>query len=289
MDGDKINTYGIGSNNPNTNKLKDGDEVNVYDANPISVDTDGDGLSDGDEVNKYRTDPTDEDYDDDGVKDGDDYNPLTDLKITVNIQKIEQYYGSNQNVDPYGGEGDFYVKVWIDGTLYKSAEPIKKDDWCLDENELTNVIYTKNIDDDKRTIDIKIELWDDDTPWSADDHMDINSVGADHNLDITYDVRYGRWDGDDKIGDSDGYGFTQSYRESEWRAKMWFDITMNDNDEDEVAYWAEVNVYGTDPTKSDTDGDGLNDGAEVNVYKMEPTVRNDRYAVIVCGGAAGGN
>ena len=47
---------------------------------PLSADTDGDGLSDGQEVNVYRTTPTNADTDGDGLKDGEevgrDTNPL---------------------------------------------------------------------------------------------------------------------------------------------------------------------------------------------------------------------
>ena len=49
-------------------------------ADPLSADTDGDGLSDGQEVNVYRTTPTNADTDGDGLKDGEevgrDTNPL---------------------------------------------------------------------------------------------------------------------------------------------------------------------------------------------------------------------
>jgi len=65
------------------------------------------------------------------------------------------------------------------------------------------------------------------------------------------------------MGDSDGYGYSESNRENFFRAKIWFDIRQNDYDNDGLKYWEEVNVYGTDPTNWDTDGDGLLDGIDV--------------------------
>src|SRR5699024_11949409 len=58
--------------------LSDGDEINEYRTNPNESDTDGDGLSDGDEVMKYGTDPTDPDSDDDGISDGEEIANGTD-------------------------------------------------------------------------------------------------------------------------------------------------------------------------------------------------------------------
>lgn len=54
--------------------LNDGDEVNVWDTNPLKKDTDGDGLSDGDEV-KAGIDPKSQDTDGDGTKDAADPDP----------------------------------------------------------------------------------------------------------------------------------------------------------------------------------------------------------------------
>jgi hypothetical protein len=49
--------------------LTDGDEVSVYDTDPLNADSDGDGLTDGAEVNDYGTDPLDADSDGDGIPD----------------------------------------------------------------------------------------------------------------------------------------------------------------------------------------------------------------------------
>src|SRR5439155_10299358 len=49
--------------------LKDGDEVKIYKTNPLKADTDGDGLNDGFEVLNSHTDPTKVDSDGDGFPD----------------------------------------------------------------------------------------------------------------------------------------------------------------------------------------------------------------------------
>jgi len=50
--------------------LTNGDEVTIYDTNPLNPDTDGDGLTDGDEVNTHGTDPNSDDTDADTMPDG---------------------------------------------------------------------------------------------------------------------------------------------------------------------------------------------------------------------------
>lgn len=51
--------------------MSDYDEIKAYNTNPLSSDTDGDGLKDGDEIN-YSANPRDSDSDSDGLKDGDE-------------------------------------------------------------------------------------------------------------------------------------------------------------------------------------------------------------------------
>jgi len=82
-------------------------------------------------------------------------------------------------------------------------------------------------------------------------HQDTEKLS----IDLTYDYRTGRWDGDDYFNDSDGYGhvINQNY-------EVWFNVYQTDYDEDGIPYWTEVNVLKTDPkrddSKNDPDGDG---------------------------------
>jgi len=58
--------------------LTDGDEVNVWDTDPLGADSDDDGLKDGAEVEEYGTDPADPDSDGGGTDDGPEVGRGTD-------------------------------------------------------------------------------------------------------------------------------------------------------------------------------------------------------------------
>lgn len=74
-------------------------------------------------------------------------------------------------------------------------------------------------------------------------------------INVTYDYRTGRWYGDDKLRDEDGYGH---YLGDTF--EIWFNIYQTDYDGDGIPYWTEVNVLGTDPRRDDSDKDPDGDG-----------------------------
>jgi len=57
------------TNDSDVDGVSDGDEISVYQSNPVNPDSDGDGIEDGDEV-KLNLDPTNSDSDGDGIPDG---------------------------------------------------------------------------------------------------------------------------------------------------------------------------------------------------------------------------
>lgn len=67
---------------------------------------------------------------------------------------------------------------------------------------------------------------------------------------VTYCYRTGRWTGDDSFRDKDGYGY---YLGDTF--EIWFNLYQMDYDNDQMPYWMEVNVLGTDPTVSDGSSD----------------------------------
>ena len=73
---------------------------------------------------------------------------------------------------------------------------------------------------------------------------------------VTYDFRTGRWSGDDYFNDSDGYGH---YNGSNY--EIWFSLYQTQADGDNIPWWVEVNVLGTNPlvddSKNDPDHDGI--------------------------------
>lgn len=82
-----------------------------------------------------------------------------------------------------------------------------------------------------------------------------NNVEKDK-FEITYDYRTGHWTGDDYLGDKDGYGHYLGET-----FEVWFNVYQIDYDGDQIPYWTEVNVYGTNPQiddrYQDPDGDGI--------------------------------
>lgn len=82
-----------------------------------------------------------------------------------------------------------------------------------------------------------------------------NNVEKDK-FEITYDYRTGHWTGDDYLGDNDGYGHYLGET-----FEVWFNVYQIDYDGDQIPYWTEVNVYGTNPQiddrYEDQDGDGI--------------------------------
>jgi len=74
-------------------------------------------------------------------------------------------------------------------------------------------------------------------------------------IHLEYNYRTGHWTGDDYLGDQDGYGHVvgDNY-------EFWFNIYQSDYDHDSIPFWAEVNIYGLDPTIDDSMLDPDNDG-----------------------------
>lgn len=92
-------------------------------------------------------------------------------------------------------------------------------------------------------------------------------------IDLIYDFYSGRWTGDDKFMDDDGYGhyLGQNY-------EVWFNVYQADLDHDAIPYWVEVNVLGTDPTVDDRELDPDNDGIPTSwewKWGYDPMVADD--------------
>lgn len=206
-----------------------------------------------------------------------DWDPLTDVKITVDILKIRSLekrdlqLNSIEKIDKFS-DPDFYVKIFINDVEYRShifydTKYIEEVDWYA----------TANVPDNEELVKIRIELWD----WNIglDQMCDISSINYDSEnypetfgVDITYSIKTGHWWGEDfanydiLLSDISGYGRLNgcddgSYYQSENDCELWFDIYQNDFDQDGIPYWVEVNVYNTDPyfsdLGSDIDGDGI--------------------------------
>jgi len=82
-------------------------------------------------------------------------------------------------------------------------------------------------------------------------HQDIEQL----TIDLMYDYKTGRWEGDDSFNDSDGYGHVLGET-----FEVWFNVYQTDYDQDGIPYWTEVNVLHTDPKIDDTHSDPDEDG-----------------------------
>jgi hypothetical protein len=205
-----------------------------------------------------------------------DYDPLVDVEVTVEIKKIRSFDKFDWQVPALEkidltSDPDFYVKVFINNEEFVS------DVW-----HNTKYIYdpqwsaTLNVPDEEEFVDIKIQLWD----WEVgmdklcDISSDYNGIKDSRDIEITYDIKTGKWFGDDFISeepvefDLSGYGRLNgcddgSIYQFDRDCELWFDIYQSDYDGDNLPYWTEVNVFGTDPKIDNTGEDADDDGVPI--------------------------
>ena len=156
------------------------------------------------------------------------------------------------------GKPDFYVKVTVNGVTKTSSVFWNQEDVLQDYS--TGWI---DVPDDQEEVSIVIKVYEKDTSSSM--LCDISNTGD--YCEIIYNLRNGTWYGDDYIGDGDSYGHTSGRSEGGigYDCDVWFKVEQMDYDGDGITYWREVNVF---------------------KGSISPLIKNDRYAVIVGGGAS---
>jgi hypothetical protein len=126
-----------------------------------------------------------------------DYDPLIDINITVDIQAIRAL----DKIDPFS-KADFFVKMFINDVEFTS--PV----WNNTDYLYNCYTVTTDVPDDKKTVDVTIQLWDadgdDNKQCDISKDPNINGLGLD--IQLTYDVSIGRWSGDNNNADVTGYG-----------------------------------------------------------------------------------
>ena len=199
-----------------------------------------------------------------------DIDPLIDLSLTVDISKIR----SLEHDDPQlnfkeiideESDPDFYVVVRVNGKSFTS-DIFWNTRYLYD----TPFSVTIDVDDTEEFIPISIQLWDAaDESITKDRLCDISpdeGMNDDaYDVELTYNLKTGKWTGDDYVGDSSGYGRLNgcadgTIYERDRDCELWFDITQNDADGDGIPYYLETEVYGTDPMVSDAHLDLDDDG-----------------------------
>jgi len=239
---------------------------------PLRADTDGDGFGrpsgwdDADEVN-FRTNPISKDPDRDGIWDPADFNPLRDLTVTVGIDRWREL----DPVDANGDCGDYYARIAVDEVWWTSPEP--GEGWNC--GEYPGLRHTWDVPDDRSSVVVKIQMWDDDTAWiDCDDLLDISiydtpdgdrvcdATDLTRTLYLIFSLRSGGWYGDDFRGDANGFQHVSgdedgSTGNDEDDAEVWFHVRMNDVDDDGFGWWTEShdNDPATDPLRDDDPGD----------------------------------
>lgn len=217
----------------------------------------------------------------------DDLDPFVDVSVTVDIKQIRTLEKTDLSVTPIDkidrlSDPDFYVKVFINDEEFIS--PTWYDTKYVDDPQWS---ATVNVPDDVEWVNITIQLWD--ANPSGDVLCDLSGVSFDESqddlendvtpfdiqyVDLQYNIKTGHWTGGDGLNqnsywsmpDVSGYGRLNgcddgSIYQNDLDCELWFDIYQNDHDSDDIPYWTEVNVFGTDPSIDDRgrddDGDGV--------------------------------
>jgi hypothetical protein len=197
-----------------------------------------------------------------------DFDPLVNsIIVTVTIKEIRALKTIDVLSNP-----DFYVKVVINGEEFSS------DVWQdLKYVENPNWSASTEVPKDDEFVNVTIELWDKNTP--TDLLCDISPDGdgtfaQQRTAELTYSIATGVWWGDDFgaggdwFEDPSGYGRLSgiddnSIYQEDRDCELWFDITQNDYDEDNLPYWIETNIYDTNPMVDNRGEDTDLDGAPI--------------------------
>ena len=190
-----------------------------------------------------------------------DLDPLVDVEVTVEIQKIRAFDKYDQQVhsEEYidlNSDPDFYIEIIINDQEFKS------DIWH-DTKYIYDLQFSATLDvpDDEEFVTVEIQLRD----WNSDGDVLCDIGDENDDVKLTYSIKTGHWTGDDHLEDPSGYGRLNgcddgSIYKRERDCELWFDIYQNDFDDDGIPYWTEVNAYGTDPeakNSGDPDEDGI--------------------------------
>ncbi len=150
-------------------------------------------------------------------------------------------------------------KGWDETPRFTFGSVIDDFSWVAEKKEFnswdTGYIFNefyKVVEEEKQTSKVQIQV--------IEKKQQKNLFGTEtkqeiaEKINLEYDYKTGRWDGDDYFNDSDGYGH---YNGTDY--EIWFDLRQSDKDGDKIPYWTEVNILGTDPRvddrKLDPDGD----------------------------------
>jgi len=200
----------------------------------------------------------------------DDYDPLVDIRVTVQIKAIrllekeEPSYPINELSNILlskkvigkiilDDNPSYYVKIYINqeeftSIIWSDTKYVYNPDWSV----------TLNVPDDEEYVDIKIQLLDSaNNDLFCDISPDLGEEDDGRDVEIIYNIKTGHWTGDDELMDDSGYGRLSgtddgTIYENDNDCELWFDIYQNDADDDKIPFWDEVYSLGTNPYIDDT-------------------------------------
>ena len=258
------------------------EEINVFNTLPNNPDSDnggvGDGINDGAEKYVYKTDPLSNDTDKDGLDD------KFELEVHPNTvypeyNNIKNFYRTDPLVNDTDGDnitdyqevtGDYTV----DGRLGYPTNPTRKDtdgDGLDDYTEIfVGIEYWVNSTSKKYYSYPNATLFDTDGDNISDRKealkaLDPTSNDTDGDNITDYD-EINIYKTNPHVVDTDGDGLGDG-EEIEKGTKP----LDKDTDDDNVTDGDEVLIYHTNPLSQDTDSDGLSDGEEILKYNTTPT------------------
>lgn len=246
------------------------DELFIIGSDPLTADTDGDGLADGAEL-RAETDLRASDTDDDGLTDSEEIRDYgtdptaadTDEDGLTDSEEI------TEGTDPLAADTD--QDGVADGReIAAGTDPLQEDTDGDGVNDAQAI--AKRTDSDGDGLNNYEERTEYDTDPSA---VDTDDDGL---TDFEEVREYGT---DPRRVDTDDDGLDDAEEVTEYNT----DPRSVDTDTDGVTDTAEVRRFQSDPTVRDTDGDGVTDGEEIR-NNLDPTEKDtdgdgylDYYAV----------
>ena len=220
--------------------LSDGEEINIYNTDPLDGDSDSDGVGDGAEILQFGTDPNDADSDDDG---------LDDL-----IESLPQGVGGTGTspIDPDSDDDGINDGEEINTYGTDPLDTDSDDDGIDDGAEVAAGTDPADSDSDDDGIDDGAEVAAGTDPADSDSDDDGINDGAEVSA------------GTDPLDtDSDDDGLQDGAENV-----LGTDPLDSDSDDDGAGDQAEF-LAGTDPTDADSDDDGVDDGADA--FPLDPS------------------
>jgi len=180
--------------------------------------------------------------------------PLTNQGLILEVNRI-RHRGLLDKIIKKGNDWktkpDFYLVIEIDGLKISSEDEadVIFNDW---DTMFQDIRIIRDAAEEQETSEVKITIIEN----VKSGLLGIRKKSIEkEKIQLVYDYRTGRWEGDDYLVDNDGYGhYVGEFFE------MWFNIYQNDFDKDGIPYWTEVNILGTDPRVDDSQLDPDKDG-----------------------------